>query len=63
MGKYAKDNGSYAINYSGIFYNFDSIALQLINCCKEVYKDKGGEYVKEAVRFENKIAIFEKRYL
>jgi len=66
IAEYAKDTGKYLtpLNYSGTFGKVDNTALSLINSCKYVYKDKGGEYVYDATSFNDLGEVtFTKRYL
>jgi hypothetical protein len=64
--RYAKDTqkDNLIANYSGTFGKVDLIAVQLINSCKYVYRDNGGEYVYDAaLHSEPGHVIFTKRYL
>lgn len=52
--QYTKDNGRYAkpLNYSGTLGKVDDTCLMLINSCRDVYKDKQGEYTYLATSFD-----------
>jgi hypothetical protein len=67
MKKYKKDSGKYLnpINYSNVFHTpFNNTVLCLINTCKYIYKDKGGEYQYEATSFDAAGNVyFEKKYI
>ena len=61
---YKKDNGKYLNNID--FSNMGTVTnttIQLINTCKDVYKDNKGKYVYTAVSFVNNLVSFEKEYI
>ena len=62
--KHLKDYRGTRGNFSGVFGKVDEVALQLINSCKDVFKDEKGEYVKDATSFDSDGNVFfTKRYL
>lgn len=64
--EYLKDTGKYnkPLNYSGTLGKVDNTALALINACKHVYLDQGGEYVYTATSFDEKgFVTFTKQYI
>jgi hypothetical protein len=65
MAKYAKDTGKYLrpLNFSGTFGRVDKVALDLINSCKYLYRDKRGEYTYTAVAHDQEGNVtFRKTY-
>lgn len=52
---YTKDNGKYLqpVNFADTFgLPLTAISLQLINSCRNIYKDKAGEYIYYATSFD-----------
>jgi hypothetical protein len=63
MAQYVKDDGIYVKNYFNTFGRVDDTALQLINCCRYVHRDKQGEYTKMAKSYDSAGNVtFEKVY-
>ena len=64
MAHYTKDTQKEVVNYAGVFgLPIDETAIALINCCRYVHKDAGGEYVYIAVRADEAGNVyFQKQY-
>jgi len=54
MTQYAKDNGEFLTprDFTQTFGRQDQITLDLINSCRDIYKDRQGEYVYDASGFD-----------
>lgn len=66
MTTYAKDTrkNNLIVDYSNTFGTVGSTEISLINCCRYIHKDKGGEYSYIAELHEKPgYVIFKKVYI
>lgn len=57
---YTTDTGHYnrPLNYKNTVGKVDQTALDLINCCKYVFRDEHGEYVYTAKSFDEQGNVY-----